>query len=1000
MALPSILTSQQIKNFDTPPKFTLQDRYFFFKNEAFLDQTLANLKSPTSKVGFVLQYGYFKAAKKFFSGKNFKNLDINHVCKKLSLSSKKIDFSNYSSRVYTHHKKLILQHFDWQPFKERFLKDHSVESINSLPEGFYQAIEFLHRNKVEIPGYRTLAPLVSKPFNKLENNLIEIIKNYPNLKVFKPLNIILERLTTAKGFKQMTQSVKPFAIQESLQDFKVFKEGFDNLEELVHQLNLTPASIEYYATWVHKSETFQLNQFASKHKLYLYLIAFVHYQYYSRQDALIDIFLKSVQASINAARAYQYKIHAALREEQYQATNKIVKTSLSAHKLLYQIKEFVGLETLSYKEKVELITAILTDWHGDEELLTKQVNNLTKIEKKSNWYKALESQSIRLQRRVNEVLKVLEFNPLTSSDSDLLKAIDHFKICEGNITSTAPMGFLKDVERKEVTKEDGFRVSLYKILLFINVAEGIKSGKLNLKQSYRYKSLEEYMIERETWENEGETILKDTDLQEFKDFNGVALNLNNILSNKYKSVNRSLKNNPYLSLDVEGKPKLNTPNVENNDTEYVSSILKENGEVSLYQVLSTGEELTGFSKAFKHHSLKYSKMKPTFENLSAGIMGIGLNHGISQMAQMSKGISEKALRNMINWFFSLPNIEKAYGTFANHIGGLSLNKAYEFKENELVTGSDGRKIPITVDSLNSSYSYKYPYFGKIGVHYTFLDEKHRLMYSTILSSTEREAAYVIDGLLHNDAIKSTIHSTDTHGYTEIIFAILYFMGISFAPRFKKIKNQHIYSFDPRKEYVKKGYRILPCKRINIKLIEENWDDILRFMATIKSKHTPASQLLKRLSSYAKDNPLYKALKEFGRIIKSTYILTYFEDVELRQLVQKTLNQVEHSNKFAKAISFANNQELQYATKEEQQIALGCTTLIQNAIVFWNYLHVSQKIVDTKDPKEQQKMINLISKGSLLCWGHLNFHGEYNFNKKMLKQNIFDMDKINKLKIKK
>ena len=381
-------------------------------------------------------------------------------------------------------------------------------------------------------------------------------------------------------------------------------------------------------------------------------------------------------------------------------------------------------------------------------------------------------------------------------------------------------------------------------------------------------------------------------------------------------------------------------------------------------------------------------------------MGIGLNHGISQMAQMSKGISEKALRNMINWFFSLPNIEKAYGTFANHIGGLSLNKAYEFKENELVTGSDGRKIPITVDSLNSSYSYKYPYFGKIGVHYTFLDEKHRLMYSTILSSTEREAAYVIDGLLHNDAIKSTIHSTDTHGYTEIIFAILYFMGISFAPRFKKIKNQHIYSFDPRKEYVKKGYRILPCKRINIKLIEENWDDILRFMATIKSKHTPASQLLKRLSSYAKDNPLYKALKEFGRIIKSTYILTYFEDVELRQLVQKTLNQVEHSNKFAKAISFANNQELQYATKEEQQIALGCTTLIQNAIVFWNYLHVSQKIVDTKDPKEQQKMINLISKGSLLCWGHLNFHGEYNFNKKMLKQNIFDMDKINKLKIKK
>ena len=960
------------------------------------------LKSPTSKVGFVLQYGYFKAAKKFFSVKNFKKLDINHVCKKLSLSSMDINLSTYSPRVSAHHKKLILQRFDWQPFKASFITSvfYKPSLINPLSELFEEIVQQLHQNKVEIPNYWTLASLISRPFSERESELLKTIKKYSDSKVFESLNIINERLTNTKGFKHITQSLKPFDIQESLQDFKIFKEAFNSLEPIMQQLNLSPSSIEYYATWIYKAEVSQIKSIKEPSKLYLYLVCYIHYQYYSRQDALIDIFLKSVQASINAARAYQYKTHTALREEQQAVTNKIVKTSLSAHKLLYQIKEFVGLETLSYKEKVDFITAILDDWHGDEGLLTKQIEGLTKIQKKSNWYKALESQSIRLQRRVSEILKVLEFNSLTSSDPDLLKAIDHFKICEGNVTSTAPMGFLKDAECKVVMKEDGFRVSLYKILLFIHVAEGIKSGKLNLKGSYRYKSLEEYMIEWETWEDNHESILKDTELESFKDFNGVVYDLSKTLTRKYKSVNGSLKNNPYLSLDAEGKPKLNTPNVENDDREYISSILKESGEVSLYQVLSTGEELTGFAKAFKHHSLKYSKMNPTFENLAAGIMGIGLNHGISQMAQMSKGISEKALRNMINWFFSLPNIEKAYGTFANYIGELPLNKAYEFKEGELVTGSDGRKIPITVDSLNSSYSYKYPYFGKIGVHYTFLDEKHRLMYSTILSSTEREAAYVIDGLLHNDALKSTIHSTDTHGYTEIIFAILYFMGISFAPRFKKIKNQHIYSFDPRKEYVKKGYKILPCKRINIKLIEENWDDILRFMATIKSKHTPASQLLKRLSSYAKDNPLYKALKEFGRIIKSIYILTYFEDVELRQLVQKTLNQVEHSNKFAKAISFANNQELQYATKEEQQIALGCTTLIQNAIVFWNYLHVSQKIVDTKDPKEQQKMIGLVSKGSLLCWGHLNFHGEYNFNKEYLKKNIFDMDKISKLKIKK
>jgi len=47
--------------------------------------------------------------------------------------------------------------------------------------------------------------------------------------------------------------------------------------------------------------------------------------------------------------------------------------------------------------------------------------------------------------------------------------------------------------------------------------------------------------------------------------------------------------------------------------------------------------------------------------------------------------------------------------------------------------------------------------------YTFIDERHFLWHHDVISAAEREAAYVIDGLMHNDVIKSDIHSTDTHG---------------------------------------------------------------------------------------------------------------------------------------------------------------------------------------------------------------------------------------------
>ena len=101
---------------------------------------------------------------------------------------------------------------------------------------------------------------------------------------------------------------------------------------------------------------------------------------------------------------------------------------------------------------------------------------------------------------------------------------------------------------------------------------------------------------------------------------------------------------------------------------------------------------------------------------------------------------------------------------------------------------------VSVDSLNANYSYKY--FGKEqGVTADgFLDEREFDWSGNVISSAEREAAYVMDGLMHNDVVKSDIHSTDTHGYSEVVFGVMHLLGFSFAPRLKNLKAQTIYSF--------------------------------------------------------------------------------------------------------------------------------------------------------------------------------------------------------------
>jgi TnpA family transposase len=171
------------------------------------------------------------------------------------------------------------------------------------------------------------------------------------------------------------------------------------------------------------------------------------------------------------------------------------------------------------------------------------------------------------------------------------------------------------------------------------------------------------------------------------------------------------------------------------------------------------------------------------------------------------------------------------------------------------------------------------------------------------------------------------------------------------------------------------------------LVESQWNEILRFIATIKLKETSASQLFRRLNSYSKQHPLYQALKEFGKIPKSDFILRIIDDVELRQAIEKQLNKGENTNQFSKAISFGNNHEFLYGEKVEQEIAEGCRRLIKNAIICWNYLYLSHRIGQEKNAERRQELLKAIQNGSVASWGHINLHGEYDFADEKLQDSI-------------
>ncbi|NRA73730.1 MAG: Tn3 family transposase [Rickettsiales bacterium] len=224
------------------------------------------------------------------------------------------------------------------------------------------------------------------------------------------------------------------------------------------------------------------------------------------------------------------------------------------------------------------------------------------------------------------------------------------------------------------------------------------------------------------------------------------------------------------------------------------------------------------------------------------------------------------------------------------------------------------------------------------------------------------------------------------------------VSTKFAPRIKDVMSQKLVSFKKIKpELENKGYPITPSYYVKREKIIRNWDTILRLLVTIKLGVHKPSIILKRLNSYAKQHPLYEALKEYGKIIKSIFILEYINDVELRQRIEKQLNKGELANRFASAVSFASD-SMSVSYKEDQEIFALCQSIIQNIIILWNYLELT-KIIMRSDADAQTSLVSNITNASIITWQHVNMHGTYDFsNLAVANDNDFNYEEIINFKI--
>ncbi len=800
-----------------------------------------------------------------------------------------------------------------------------------------------------------------------------------------PSKTVSYRLTL---LKKLSQSTQPTKVRKHVEDLADLAELHAQLTPILQAMNLTHEGIRYYAGSVIKSQIFQLNQRSDEDR-YVHVTAFIAHQYYRLHDNLVDMLLKVVQAFQNTSqREHKEQIYSQRKVRNENLSGLLSRLDDDVFAVMRKIRELTHDDQLSDADKVCKIRSLLKN--GKDGKLAGLKAGLEGELIEGDYFEVLESRSLRLQNRVSPILKALCFQAEPGAVT-LVKAIEHFKEKDGAVSPAAPLDFLEPQQRKAVIGEDGekFRTSLYKAFLFMHTASAIKSGNLNLKQSYKHRSLHDYLISKDRWSREKEQLLERADLTEFADPKKVLRGLDKILLKQYQTTNANAiaGKNPHLKILNNGQFRIATPALEETDNDPLQQLFPARHYVPLTEVLATVNKHCGFLDELQHWQQRHIRNTVSYRTLYAGVMALGCGIGTHKMGQISSQITENELVHAVNWYFSLENIQAANDRIVRAMDKMDLPKIYQRSKDKLHTASDGQKFEVRTDSLNANYSFKY--FGKgQGVSaYTFIDERNLLWHSLVFSAAERESAYVIDGLMRNDVVKSDIHSTDTHGYSEAIFAATHLLGFSYAPRIKNLKKQSLYIFKSRKNTYQSDWKITPDKYINKDVIIENWDEFLRLIVTMKLKETTASDIFRRLNSYSKQHALYKTMKAFGQIIKSLFILRYLDELELRQAIEKQLNKVELANQFTRAVAVGNPREYTKAEKEEQEIAESCNRLIKNGIICWNYLYLSQKLVQAESKEAKDRIKTSITTHSIVSWRHLNLLGEYDFSDEKLQDTV-------------